>query len=29
VINDRHLLTGAQPPEAFERAIRKAVFEGA
>jgi predicted DsbA family dithiol-disulfide isomerase len=27
VINDRYLITGAQPPEAFERAIRKAVSE--
>jgi predicted DsbA family dithiol-disulfide isomerase len=29
VINDRYLITGAQPPEAFEQAIRKAASEGA
>ena len=29
VINDRYLITGAQPPEAFEQAIRKALFESA
>jgi len=27
VINDRYLITGAQPPEAFEAAIRKAAAE--
>jgi predicted DsbA family dithiol-disulfide isomerase len=27
VVNDRYLITGAQPPEAFEQAIRKAVYE--
>jgi len=27
VVNDRYLVTGAQPPEAFEQAIRKAVSE--
>ena len=27
VVNDRYLITGAQPPEAFEQAIRKAVTE--
>jgi predicted DsbA family dithiol-disulfide isomerase len=29
VINDRYLISGAQPPEAFETAIRKAVAEAA
>ncbi|HLZ64900.1 MAG TPA: DsbA family oxidoreductase [Aliidongia sp.] len=27
VINDRYLITGAQPPEAFEQAIRRAASE--
>ncbi|SHN84700.1 DsbA family oxidoreductase [Bradyrhizobium erythrophlei] len=27
VVNDRYLITGAEPPEAFEQAIRKAVSE--
>jgi predicted DsbA family dithiol-disulfide isomerase len=27
VVNDRYLITGAQPPEALEQAIRKAVSE--
>jgi predicted DsbA family dithiol-disulfide isomerase len=27
VVNDRYLISGAQPPEAFEQAIRKAVSE--
>jgi predicted DsbA family dithiol-disulfide isomerase len=27
VVNDRHLITGAQPPDAFEKAIRKALSE--
>jgi len=27
VINDRYLITGAQPPEAFEQAMRKAAAE--
>ena len=27
VVNDRYLITGAQPPEAFEQAIRRAVSE--
>ena len=27
VVNDRYLITGAQPPDAFEKAIRKAVSE--
>ena len=25
VVNDRYLITGAQPPEAFEQGIRRAV----
>ena len=29
VINDRYLVSGAQPPEAFEQAIRKAASEAA
>jgi predicted DsbA family dithiol-disulfide isomerase len=29
VINDRYLISGAQPPEAFEQAIRKAASEAA
>jgi predicted DsbA family dithiol-disulfide isomerase len=27
LVNDRYLITGAQPPEAFEQAIRRAVSE--
>jgi predicted DsbA family dithiol-disulfide isomerase len=27
VVNDRYLISGAQPPEAFEQALRKAVSE--
>jgi len=27
VVNDAYAISGAQPPEAFEQAIRKAVYE--